>query len=81
MKKTETLAPDVIGLSDAASAKQARQVQTSADEVLISFTPSSDFRGKPFPGEAEMSFKAGIASTPVPASWVSGLSEKKTGDA
>lgn len=52
----------------------------NADDLVSGFTPTSDFRGKPFgPDGPEMSFKAGIPSPPVPKAWIDSLSAAKTG--
>ena len=55
------------------------KAQPDPDEV-IGFTPVTDFKGRPFgPNSPEMSFKAGVMSSPVPKSWIESLSSKKTG--
>lgn len=58
-----------------------KKTSPSPKDELVSFTPATDFRGKPFPGGPAMAFRAGIPSSPVPQSWVDSLSDKKTGDA
>ncbi len=62
------------------SKRPVEKLRAAADAVQ-SFTPTSDFRGKPFgPAGPEVSFKAGIPSAPVPVAWIESLSAKKTGD-
>lgn len=47
-------------------------------DPLQSFVPVTDFVGWPFGPEHPIHFRAGIPSTPVPASYISSLSDKKT---
>lgn len=57
----------------------AKSTSKSAEaDPLQSFTPVTDFVGYPF-GEAHpIHFRAGVPSTPVPASYIASLSDKKT---
>jgi hypothetical protein len=56
----------------------SKKALEKADEGLVSFTPATDFVGFPFGQDHPIHFRAGIPSTPVPASYINSLSEKKT---
>jgi hypothetical protein len=56
------------------------QTTAAANDVLRSFVPETDFVGYPFGKNHPHHFRAGIASPPVPSSWIESLSVKKTGE-